>query len=362
MEQTKNELNKMNIGQWFLRIVHGALIGVGAILPGVSGGVLCVLFGVYQPMMALFSHPIKALKQYYRLFIPIIIGWIIGFVGLAELVHVVFSANKAIASCLFFGLIAGTIPSLWREAGQKGRNKKNLWVFAISFLLLFALLFVVKIDSAHKEADMKQVTSQQASDFVAMDDEGGQTAPVEAATKEAEQSTPVVTQPDTEAAQISGWLFFLCGVVWGLSLVLPGLSSSSILLFIGLYEPMTKGIGSLGVYAKDAIAYILGKGGEAFPPISNVEWICILPLLAGILFTALISARFVNYLLETHYAMIYHVILGVVCASTLCILPFTEALAVSEILWCVVTSIIGCVAAFGLDMLGTRIKAKNNIE
>lgn len=43
-------------------------------LPGVSGGVMCVLFGIYQPMMALLSHPGKAFRQYYRLFIPVLIG------------------------------------------------------------------------------------------------------------------------------------------------------------------------------------------------------------------------------------------------------------------------------------------------
>ena len=36
-----------------LYALQGAIVGVGAILPGVSGGVLCVAFGIYEPMMAL---------------------------------------------------------------------------------------------------------------------------------------------------------------------------------------------------------------------------------------------------------------------------------------------------------------------
>ena len=39
-----------------LRFLQGALIGTGAILPGISGGVLCVAFGIYEPMMAFLSH------------------------------------------------------------------------------------------------------------------------------------------------------------------------------------------------------------------------------------------------------------------------------------------------------------------
>ena len=37
--------------------LQGAIVGTGAILPGVSGGVLLVAFGIYEPMMALLSHP-----------------------------------------------------------------------------------------------------------------------------------------------------------------------------------------------------------------------------------------------------------------------------------------------------------------
>lgn len=314
MENTEMNYNKMTIGQWFLRVLHGALVGVGAIMPGVSGGVLCVLFGIYQPMMALFSHPVKALKKYYKLFIPILLGWAIGFVALAKLVELAFGEDSAVATCLFFGLIVGTIPSLWREAGLKGRTKNHGIVFGVSFVIVFALLSLFKFS------------------------------------------------PAGSAITPNSWWYLFCGIVWGLSLVLPGLSSSSILLFIGLYEPMTAGIGSIGTYVKDVIAYIIGKGGDVFPPISQVEWGCILPLLAGILCTALLTARFVNYLLENHYAIIYHVILGVVCASTILIIPFNASLTTLQIILCIVCAVIGCAAALGLDKFGVNVKTKNNIE
>ena len=34
-----------------LRLIHGALIGLGAVLPGISGGVLCVVFCENQTIM-----------------------------------------------------------------------------------------------------------------------------------------------------------------------------------------------------------------------------------------------------------------------------------------------------------------------
>lgn len=312
MENQQKPEGKMTLGQWLLRVLHGALVGVGAILPGVSGGVLCVLFGIYQPMMALFSHPFKALKKYYKLFIPVLIGWAIGFVALAKMVEWAFGEDSAVATCLFFGLIVGTIPSLWREAGQQGRSKHHIAIFGVSFVVLFALL------STFKFAGHMSITP-------------------------------------------NSWWYLFCGAVWGLSLVLPGLSSSSVLLFMGLYEPMTAGIGSIGTYVKNVIAFMIGKGGDVFPALSQVNWGCILPLLAGILCTALLTARFVNHLLETRYAALYHVILGVVCASTLLIIPTSYA-GIGQILLCILCAAIGFAAAMALDKFGTKIKAENNIE
>ena len=156
----------------------------------------------------------------------------------------------------------------------------------------------------------------------------------------------------------SGWYFF-CGAVWGLSLVLPGLSSSSILIFMGLYEPMTAGIGSIATWVKDVFAFWLGKGG-AFPSLVQIQWGCILPLLCGILLTALLTARFVNHLLETHYALVYHVILGVVCASTLMIVPLHYD-SVSQGIACAACALAGFATALALDRFGDGVKEKNGV-
>ena len=49
------------LGKWAIRLIQGMLIGGGAILPGVSGGVLCVAFGFYPAMMAVLAHPFRNL-------------------------------------------------------------------------------------------------------------------------------------------------------------------------------------------------------------------------------------------------------------------------------------------------------------
>ena len=52
-------LKKMTVPRFLLLCVQGAIVGTGAILPGVSGGVLRVAFGIYEPLMALLAHPKK---------------------------------------------------------------------------------------------------------------------------------------------------------------------------------------------------------------------------------------------------------------------------------------------------------------
>ena len=76
--------------KYVLYLIQGALVGVGAILPGVSGGVMCVAFGVYEPMMALMTHPRKTWRQHAGMFIPFVIGWVLGFVLLAKAVELLF--------------------------------------------------------------------------------------------------------------------------------------------------------------------------------------------------------------------------------------------------------------------------------
>lgn len=224
-----------------LRLVQGALIGAGAILPGVSGGMLCLLFGVYEPMMALLSQPFKAFREHRRLFLPLMLGGLAGFFGLARAAEWAFAQDASAATCLFLGLVAGSLPPLAQDAGSSHRR-----FFTGSLALMLALMALAR-------------------------------------------NLSLSVQPNALT-------YLLGGAVWGLSLVLPGLSSSTLLIFLGLYQPITAGIAAL-------------------------DPACILPLGTGIVLTVLLTARWVSRLLETHRDALLNAILGAVCASALMILP-----------------------------------------
>ena len=155
---------------------------------------------------------------------------------------------------VFVGLICGTLPELWSNAGKHGRGKGTYASLAVSFVLLSAVLWLLG--------------------------RGGS----------------VELEPDFKA-------YLLCGLLWGLSFTVPGLSSSTLIMFFGLYESMLDGISS---FAPEVI----------------------LPIAVGIALCFLLLPRLTQAAFSRHYAALSHGVIGIVLASTVAVIPFGEILTV----------------------------------
>ena len=137
--------NNTSLLRVILRVLQGVLIGVGAVLPGISGGVLCVVFGIYKPVMELLGDPIRKFRTHVPKLLPVIVGGAVGFLGVAKILAFFLEAYPAPSVCLFIGLITGMLPSLFREANEKGRVK-NAWVpLAVAFVVILALLISLNL-------------------------------------------------------------------------------------------------------------------------------------------------------------------------------------------------------------------------
>ena len=144
-DKNKRPVSDKSPALMLMRVLQGALIGGGAILPGVSGGVLAVVFGIYRPMMELLSHPFRALKKNLWLFIPIVIGVGIGFVGFAKLMALLFAEDSPYPISLFVGLILGTVPSLLKTARSQGRKPAaDMTALGLTFAGLLAFLIILE--------------------------------------------------------------------------------------------------------------------------------------------------------------------------------------------------------------------------
>lgn len=263
-----------------IRTLQGSLIGIGAVLPGISGGVLCVAFGIYKIIMEFLASPFKNFKTHFPKLIPIIIGGIIGFLGIANLLSFVLERYPSQSVCVFVGLISGMLPSLFREAGEKGRNAKSFISLAVAMILIFALLISLKILSVN--------------------------------------ITP------------NFFWYLFCGFSLALSVIAPGMSFSTLLMPLGLYEPFVDGIGHL-------------------------NFSILIPGAIGAIATVILFAKAINLLFSRHYSVSFHAIIGIVIAATVMIIPFrsfTESALTCIInIVCIVT---GAVAALLLDKFNSK--------
>ena len=137
----------MTVAVFFFKLIQGMLIGLGAVLPGISGGVLCVVFGVYEPIMALLSNPFRAFKKYIITLLPIVIGMGVGFLGVSKILGILLNRYPDASVCVFVGLIAGMIPSLFREARSHETSKKDYVAMTISFVVILTLLTILNLIS-----------------------------------------------------------------------------------------------------------------------------------------------------------------------------------------------------------------------
>ena len=280
--------NKFSLLQNLVYVIQGAIIGAGAILPGISGGVLCVVFGIYEPMMDLLTHPKKHLKTHIPLFLPIGIGWLIGFFGISGILGSFLESHPEISTMLLFGLVCGTIPDLIKKSESSDHNMS--WTpFIVSLSTFYVLLHIIDVLKGGEPISVPQ-------NFLS---------------------------------------FLFCGVLWGVSLIVPGLSSSPILMYLGLFEPLASGIGIN----------------------ENFSLLVVIPFLLGIGVTVLLFARLVDMLFKNHYALISRIIIGFVISSSLKTLP-DDFISAGTMWISIVCFVLGFAATILIERLEKTLEVK----
>jgi len=274
--------NKNKLLQPIMWLLQGFIIGIGAILPGVSGGTLCYAFGIYTQLIEVLSSPIKGIKNHWKMLLFVCLGGGLGFVGFAGVTEALLKWNEPVVLCVFVGLILGTVPELWRDSGEHGRNKFSIIALCTSFVAIAALFYCC-------------------------------------------QNVWSITIPATT------WGFAVCGVVWGLSFIVPGFSSSTLLLFFGIYTAMAAGIKSL-------------------------ELSVIVPLGLAMLATLLLLSRVMKLVFDKIHSIASHCVMGFVLATTLMILPSFKT-SWQNILIYVGCIIGGGIASFFFTVMCDKIKS-----
>ncbi len=274
-DKSHKKRERSKVEKIIIDLVCGVAVGAGAILPGFSGGVLCVVLGMYPLIMELFSHPFRAFKKHWKIYMFIGIGWAIGFFAVSNVIKFMYARFEVFTIWTFVGMIFGNVPSLYKEAGKKGRSASSFISMAVAFIVMFAILFSVAM------------------------------------------------LPDLNITP-NVWWYLFSGFMWGLSIIIPGLTSSSIMMSLGIYESFNAGL-------------------AGFKPIVIIPWV------VGMILTAAALARIVEYIFKKHYSEAFHAVIGIVVSSTIMIFPIFHPYRLSDILISAACVIFGFIGAYFLS-------------
>lgn len=125
-------------------MLAGLLIGIGIILPGVSGGVIAVILGVYDKLILSINNFKEDKKNNFIFLLKIFVGIVIGVIISSNVLIYFFNKYFVEMSYLFIGLIIGTIPMLISDYNKKCSIKLNYYLLVVVMLLSTFFSYYIK--------------------------------------------------------------------------------------------------------------------------------------------------------------------------------------------------------------------------
>ncbi|HZK26786.1 MAG TPA: DUF368 domain-containing protein [Thermoclostridium sp.] len=233
-----------------VNIIKGVVIGIATLVPGVSGGTMAIILGLYDDIIHSISSFFSDIKKNIIFILTVGIGGAIGLFGFSWIMKYLLANFKFPMIYFFLGVILGGIPVLYNKA-DAGNKKKIDWLF---FVLGF---FIILIMTFYEGTLVNLANSTGILQFV---------------------------------------FLFLAGIIIAVALILPGISTSFMLLAIGLYDTFI-----------DAI--------------SNLRLAYLIPIGLGVVFGVLATTRVLENCMNNKPRPTYLLILGFVLGSVLQVFP-----------------------------------------
>ena len=271
-----------------INVLKGMIIGVANIIPGVSGGTLMIILGIYEDVIDTISHFFSNFKKNLLFILPLGIGMILSILLLSKVIS--FSLDKyPFATTIFFiGLIIGGLPLLWKRASASKNNISNWLVFIITFGIVLLFTFMKSGDYTVSFANL----------------------------------------------DIMGYLkLFIVGMVAAATMVIPGISGSFVLMLLGYYEPIVNTIKDLTNFSN------LG---------SNI--LVLAPLGIGIVIGIVLVAKLLEFLFKKYPVKTNYGVLGFVIASIISIvIPILSVHpGIIEVIISVILFVLGSLVSYKL--------------
>lgn len=236
---------------WWQIFARGAAVGGTMTVPGVSGGTMAMILGIYGELIEAVGGIFRHFRESLHFLALFAAGGLAGMALLARVVLSLLERFPMVVSYFFLGAVAGGIPLICRKAGIK----KMTWQ---ALLMPLLGLFIVYALAALPEGLFAAGLS-------------GSGAP--------------------DGFSVSRFLLqFLGGCILAVALILPGISVSQMLLMLGLYEPVMAAV-------------------------SRFHFLSLAPLGLGAVLCTLVTTRLLGSALERRPQQTYLLILGFVLGS-----------------------------------------------
>ncbi|MGM9924632.1 MAG: DUF368 domain-containing protein [Bacillus sp. (in: firmicutes)] len=193
-------------------IYRGILMGISDLIPGVSGGTIAFILGIYDKLLQSISGFFsREWKKHIGFLLPLVIGIGITMLLFSRVIDYLLAYHYEPTQCFFVGLIIGVLPFIARQAEVKKHfTWKHMSIVLIVAILLASLAFV-------------------------------QT-----------QDTPPITSL-TFASSVG---LFFAGWLGSMAMLLPGISGSFILLILGVYSTAISALSTLNI----PVILVIGAG------------------------------------------------------------------------------------------------------
>ncbi|MDD2377602.1 MAG: DUF368 domain-containing protein [Bacilli bacterium] len=253
--------------------IKGMVIGSTMMVPGVSGGTMALILGIYDELIHSISSFFKDVKKNITFLGVVCFGALIGLVSISFIVDYGLNNFEFPVKFLFLGIVLGGMPVLFKEANTDKKHWTD-YIFAIIGILIILLFSVFNSETS----------------LIDLSNLGG--------------IIQVVT-------------LFVTGIIIAVALILPGISTSFLLLTLGLYEPLLVAVKTFD------IGFLI-------------------PILLGVAFGVITTTKVLENFLNKKPRQTYLLIIGFVLASTLEVFPGIPIGL--DIIWSIIAFIIGFIA------------------
>jgi putative membrane protein len=255
----------------------GMAMGVANIIPGVSGGTIAVVFGIYEDLMeALGKFVSDKVKrwQHVRFLIVLFAGSLIAVVALAGVLSWCFENYPLMTVYFFMGLILGSIPVVIKSHNDMKINTSRITALLVGIGVVIWLA-LLQGGAEGQGAKISVFAGYSPADY--------------------------------------GY-FLICGVVAASAMIIPGVSGSFILILLGVYWTV---LGALSGFFK----LLLNDG---FSDEVSTRFLILSSLGIGVVAGILGFSRVMSWALKKYPAVTMYVILGLIIGSFYQIYPGFE--------------------------------------